>query len=332
VLIITAALYASTMGVLAAVPPRPLILAVLSLVAGLCTPPMTAAVRAALPLVVGPEQRRSAFALESTAQELIFVLGPPATALCAALGGPHVAVAICGVLVLVGTLGYARDPKADIRAANDGRSSTDGRLLRAPGISRVLVTAGLVFASLAGETLGVVAMVNGQHASPKAGVVLACGSLGSLVGGLTYGSLRGRPIRFRYLSLALAAGLGAVALAPNTDVLAVLVFLWGLTVAPTLSCLLEQLSSLAPPESATEAFGWMNSSVIVGNSMGSLLGGILATAYDARASIVMAGWFALLAALVSEPRTLFTRRAPRHHKTRSYDEQQDVRTRRPSDR
>ncbi|MEU9246188.1 MFS transporter [Streptomyces sp. NPDC048385] len=301
VLVITAVLYASTMGVLAAVPPQPLVLTALSLVAGLCTPPMTAAVRAALPVFVGQERRRSAFALESTAQELIFVLGPPATALCASLGGPPLAVATCGLLVLVGTLGYTRGPYVEVRAPHAPETSTGGgHVLRTPGMGRVLVTAGLVFASLSGQTLGVVAMVDSQHVSPRAGLVLACGSLGSLVGGLAYGALRGRPIRFRHLSLALSAGLVALAFAPDTRALVVLVFLWGLTVAPTISCLLEWLSSLAPPESATEAFGWLSSALIVGNSLGSLLGGVLITTYDARAPIAMAAGFALLAALVSE--------------------------------
>lgn len=315
VLVITAVLYALVMGALAASPPRPLLLSALALAAGLCSPPMTAAVRAALPTLVGPERRRSAFALESTAQELVFVLGPPATAVLAALGGPPLAVASCGLLVLVGTLGYARDPNADVQEPNAGQPGKGGRVLRVAGIPRVLVTGSLLFASLGGEALGVVAMAGRQHASPEAGIVLACGSLGSLVGGLTYGALRGRTVRFRHLLLALAGGLVAVSFASGTGVLAFLVFLWGLTVAPAISCLLEALSVLAPPESVTEAFGWMNSALLVGNSLGSLLGGVLVTACNARASIVMAAGCALLAALISQPWALFGSRVAQHGET-----------------
>jgi len=80
VLAVTSVLFALAMGALALAPARPGLLGGFALLSGLCTPPMTASIRAVLPALVPASQRRSVFALESTVQELIFVLGPPATA------------------------------------------------------------------------------------------------------------------------------------------------------------------------------------------------------------------------------------------------------------
>ncbi|OLT30803.1 MFS transporter [Actinomadura sp. CNU-125] len=300
VLSLTAILHALAMGSLALAPPEPLLLTTFSLLAGLCTPPMTASVRAVLPALAGPGRRRSVFALESTLQELIFVAGPPTTAVFAALGGPRLAVVACAVLVLIGTLGYVRDRNVDTREQVNAPAK-GGRVLRSPGVPRLLVAGTLLVGALGGEVVGVVAMVSGPQASANAGFVLACGSLGSLVGGFVYGSRTRHRAQLRHLMLLVAGGLAMLLLAPNPGVLTALLFCWGLTVAPAMSRLFERLSSVAPHESTTVAFGWMSSAFAVGSAAGSALSGILVTAYGGRAPIVAACCLAALAALLCEP-------------------------------
>lgn len=306
VLAITALLHTAAMGALILVPPRPVLLVALSLLTGLCTPPMTAAVRVALPALVRPEQRRTFFALEATAQEVIFVVGPVVVAMFAAFGGPRLAMGACAGFVLAGTLAYVCD-----RNAEAGRAPTTdalkGRVLWAPGLPRLFLTTVLLTAALAGQVIGVVAVVSGRHASSDSGFVLAVGSLGSLVGGLIHGARSHHPASLRRLMLFLAAGLAVLSLAPGTIALTVVLFFWGMTVAPVMSALFERLSSRAPTGSAAEAFGWMGSMFAVGNMLGSAIAGVLITAYGARAPIVVACGLALLAALVCEARPGFVR-------------------------
>ncbi|MET8211631.1 MFS transporter [Streptomyces sp. NPDC005373] len=309
VLAATSVLNALTMTAIVLAPAEVPVLAVLCFLSGMCTPPLTAAVRAALPALVGEDRRKAVFALESTLQELIFVLGPPATAMLAAVGGPRLAVAACGACVLVGTLGYARDRNADIGRQAAGTRPKSGRVLRTPGIPRVLAAGALLYGALACQSLGVIAVVSGSRVGADAGFVVAAGSLGSLVGGLVYGSLSRHRAQLRHLMLFVAVGLATLPLAPGRNVLTILVFCWGLTLAPAMSQLFERLSSLAPPESATEAFGWMNSVVTAGNALGAAFSGVLITTFGVRAPLVAACVAAALAAAVCEPWSGFTRRS-----------------------
>ena len=300
VLAVTSVLFAIAMCTLALMPIRPVPLAGVALLAGLCVPPVTASIRAVLPALVPVAQRRSVFALESTVQELIFVLGPPVTAGLAAISGPRLAVASAGVLALLGTLGFVRDRNADA-GREDGPRLAGGRVLRSPGIPGVIGAGTAMVAAFAAETVGVVALVSGRHASSGSAFTLACISIGSLCGGLIYGSRAKHRAELRHMLTLVAFGLAVVLLAPNRWVLTLLLFCWGLTIAPALSRLFERLSSLAPAGASTEAFGWMGSGLTAGNAMGSALGGVLVTADGGRAALGAAVALILVAALVCEP-------------------------------
>jgi predicted MFS family arabinose efflux permease len=295
-------------------PPRPGLLALIALLSGLCIPPVTASIRAVLPALVPVQQRRSVFALESTVQELIFVLGPPATAVLATIGGPRLAVATAGVLVLLGSLGFARDHNADA-GRHIGERPKGGRVLREPGIPGVIAAGFALVAAFASETVGVVALVSGRHASSSSAFILACTSIGSLCGGLIYGSRQRHRAQLRHLLLFVATGLAMLLLAPDTIVLTLLLFCWGFTIAPALSRLFERLASLSPPAATTEAFGWMGSGLTAGNAMGSALAGVLVTASGGRAAIAASVGLTVVAALVCEPWPTLSR-----HPTRRADD------------
>ncbi|MGH8888991.1 MAG: MFS transporter, partial [Acidothermaceae bacterium] len=307
VLAVTSVLFALAMTGLSLSPAKPLLMALFALLSGLCTPPLTASIRAVLPALVSVDQRRSVFALESTVQELIFILGPPMTAVLAALGGPRVAVAAAGGLALLGTMGFVRDRNADA-GRHTGPRLPGGRVLRSPGIAGVVVAGTALVAAFASETVGVVALVSGRHASSGAAFTLACTSIGSLCGGLIYGSRQRHRAELHHLLLFVATGLAILLLAPDRIVLTILLFCWGLTIAPALSRLFERLSSLAPPSASTEAFGWMGSGLTAGNAIGSALGGVLVTVQGGRAAIAAAVGFTLLAALICEPWRAASRR------------------------
>jgi len=311
VLSITSVLFAAAMSALSLAPARPALMAAFALLAGVCTPPLTASIRAVLPALVTPEQRRSVFALEATMQELIYILGPPLTAVLATVAGPRVAVAAAGAFALLGTLGFARDHNADAGRSHVDARLPGGRVLRSPGIAGMIVAGIALISAFACETVGIVAIVSGRHASSTSAFILACTSIGSLCGGLIYGSRARHRAELRHLLLFVAGGLAVLLLAPDRIALTVLLFCWGLTIAPALSRLFERLSSLAPVGASTEAFGWMGSGLTAGNAIGSAVGGFLVTADGGRAAIAASVTFTIVAALICEPWPVFSRRRNR---------------------
>ncbi|MEU7747322.1 MFS transporter [Nonomuraea sp. NPDC049158] len=305
VLQISAVLHAGGTCALALVPHDPPLLIAVAFLVGVSAPPLTASLRAVLPVLVGPDRRRSAYAMEATAQEITFVLGPPVAALASSLGGPRLAIFVAAAFVLAGTVGYARDRNAELSRPPADRPREEraglGAVLRIPGLARLLGGTALLTCALAAQVLGVAALVSGASVSADAGLVMAVGSLGSLVGGLLYGSVRRRAIQPRHLLLLVSTGLFVLALAPDTGVLSVVLFLWGGTVAPTMSRLFERLSELVPAGSATEAFGWMGSALAIGNAVGTLFAGLLVDGFGSHAALPAAAVIALLGALVVPP-------------------------------
>lgn len=299
VLRLSAVAFAAVLTALAYAPPRALVLHALALLAGAVTPPITAAVRAALPALVPDDRRTQVFALESTLQELIFVSGPPLTAAIAAVGGPRAAVVASGVFVLVGTLAFAGDRNAE--AGRAARPASAGRgVLHIPGVVRLMVAGAAIVAAFSASALAVVAFISGPTATGEAGLSLAAASLGSLVGGLWFG------VRLRHDS-SLLAHLGAVAgafllllLAPNPLVLTLLLFVWGTTVAPALTLVFQRMSTLPPAWARTTAFGWLGSAMTAGNGVGAAVGGVVVT-HSPRAGFVLAAVLAFVAAGVAEP-------------------------------
>ena len=97
----------------------------LAVLAGLLTPPLTPALRSTLPRLVGDELRLTAFALESTIQEVVFVAGPLVAAATAWFAGPRAALVVAAVATVVGVVGYVLAVgRAGVPVAETG--ATDG--------------------------------------------------------------------------------------------------------------------------------------------------------------------------------------------------------------
>jgi MFS family permease len=293
-------------------------LAVLGVVAGLCTPPLTPAVRAVLPRLVDPDQRLTAFALESTLQEVIFVAGPVIAGAVALAGGPRAALVVAAAATLLGTGAYClalrgAGPAAAIggRVGEDLPASAGGATREAAGVgtrpAAPLLTA-VVVRTLAGgvgflallsmAAVALIAQVSGDTARGSAGLYLGLTSAGSMVGGLVFGA-RVRPdspLRSRYVvlggSLVVLAGVSALGDRGPDGVGAALVALaafgYGATISPVGAVLFGRLSEEAGELRATEAFGWMGAAMGVGGVVGDAAGGWLVTA--------AAPWAVMLAA------------------------------------
>jgi MFS family permease len=137
---------------------------------------------------------------------------------------------------------------------------------------------------------------------PSSGLLLALWSLGSLTGGLWYGSRSWRaPLSYRYRMLTIATFVSSAPLIgartiPEGMIGAVLA---GLTIAPAFSCLYALIGRVATTGSETEAFTWAASSLIVGLSIGSALSGAAIDAAGVSGPFLLSTVAAALTALLA---------------------------------
>jgi MFS family permease len=297
VLVPAALAYAAAMTVLAVVPADALrAQAVAAFAAGATAPPVVAVVRGAWPRLYELEVAQAIYGLEATAQELIFIVGPTLVAVVAALAGPPAATVLTGAAALVGTWGTAASPGLRSHVGRErgvARPSIRGR-----GLPWYLAAGAALVLGFNATEIAVVAFVSGRQASAAAGVVLAVWSLGSLVGGLAFGGRVGKvddPAVARSLLL-IGAGVAVTATAPDRAVLAVLLFVGGMAIAPGLARLYGRVGATAPEGGATEAFGWMTVAMLVGATGGAALGGASVDWLGARWTLLAAGVPTLLVA------------------------------------
>ena len=321
VLLVTAVLYATGVVAMAVAGAEDLlVLGLLGGFAGLMTPPLTPALRSTLPRLVRREERLSAFALESTLQETVFIAGPVLAGVVAGVAGPRAALVVAAAATLLGTLGYcvvtqragagtAEGSTGGVHGTGETDAGPRGhtRLLTATVLR--LLCGGIGFlVTLCIVAVAVIAQVSGPAAQGRAGIVLGISSVGSMVGGVVFGATvtATSGLRRRYVLMALAvtavAGVAALTDAgeagPGVVVLAVAVFAYGLTIAPVATVLFGRLSSTAGDARATEAFGWMGAAMGIGGVLGDASGGWLVTALPVWATLVAAAAVALATAAV----------------------------------
>jgi len=272
---LTALVLAAQLGAASAV------LVVLAGVAGAMTPPLSACLRALWPRVAPtPAMLEAAYSLDATSQEVIWTLGPLFVAAAIALGSPAVAVILSAVIIVGGTLWFSTAP-ATSEWRGTGSPERRPSALRNPGL-RVMIGAtlslglgiGAVEVSLPG-----IAVHAGSRAG--AGVLLGLWSIGSLLGGLVYGSRSwSTPLSTRYPAL---LGLICVTTVPlifaGTLAAAIpLSLLAGIGFAPALSCQYALVGGVALESSATEAFAWTSTALVGGIAAGSAAAGPLVQA------------------------------------------------------
>ncbi|HEX3202355.1 MAG TPA: MFS transporter [Actinomycetes bacterium] len=290
----------------------PVALAGLAALAGASIPPVGACMRALWSDLLGHGgQLQAAFAVESTVQELIFVVGPPLVALLAAAFSPSVAVLGTAALLLVGTGVFAATPVSRAWRPR-GRAADWAGALRSPGIRAVLATIVLLASAFGTVDVTVVAGAEQLGSRTLAGPLLALWALGSMVGGLTFGaraSGRGPEQRVVGLLTLVVAGIALLSVATGLVQLAAGMVLAGLGLAPAIACLYLLVDRLAPAGTVTEAFTWVTTAFATGFAVGNALGGTLVQRVGTdRAFLVAASGIAAGALLARLRRPTLARR------------------------
>ena len=244
-------------------------------------------------LLAGTSRLHTAFSIESIADELCFIVGPAAVTLLATQVHPAAGVATAAICCLGGTLWFAAQratepPVKEVQARSAlprGGFSVRNLSLAAPGLV-VLVPAYLFLGSMfVSVDLSTVDFAARSGYKPLAGVILGCYALGSATGGLWYGSRSWRAPAWKRLAVTLSltvAGVCTFWAMPNLLVLAIVIYLCGLTIAPTLIAGYSLLESTALPGRATEAMSWLGTGISVGVALGATAVGFILDALGPR--------------------------------------------------
>ena len=248
----------------------------------------------------------TAFSFESVADELIFVTGPALVTILATQVVPVAGIAVAAVLAVTGTLllivQRGTEPPAMPRQRRGGRALTTAGV---PVLMVVFIGLGAMFGTMDVST---VAFASEHHEKALAGLILGTYAVGSATGGLWYGARRWQaPLHRRFLITLAGMVLGVAPLwaLPSVPVLFGVIFLSGLSIAPTLIGGFSLIERKVPRRLLTEGMTLLSTAIGVGLAVGPPVAGRLIDAHGAHWGYVFAlacGTAALTAGLIGARR------------------------------
>ncbi|MEU7031578.1 MFS transporter [Streptomyces sp. NPDC046275] len=275
-----AALVAVALGTLAVAGTAHLPLAALCVaLAGAGCPPLEGGLRSLWHSVLPDDAHvRTAYTLDSSTQEIVYVAGPALAIAVATWLSPAAALALAAAVTVAGSLAFATAPPACAWRAAPRRRERLG-VLRPPAMRRLLLSLVCLGATVGALDVAGIAVAEHQDASWLAGALPAAFSAAGLLGGVLFARLQPttapRPRHLMLLGAAYAAcWLPLLAPLPAPAVLA-LALLPGALFVPLLTVASLTVTALAPPGTSTEAVGWMSSAMRLGLAGGTALAGPL---------------------------------------------------------
>ena len=244
-----------------------------------------------------PQQLHTAFALESTLDEVTYIIGPVVATALATLVHPTAGLMAPIVLGLTGGtwlfygLRRTQPPVGAVLASSTSSSGTaqlsmptnrfvrpDRFVLAFGGIVPLITVTALIGISFGAIDVATPAAASAWGAQKLTGLVLATMSFGSATAGLIYGARRWTlPLPNRFL-IGVAAYAGLISLYPFAQhilVLALCGLLGGAAIAPSFTNANSLVNELVPKHRLTEGLSWIGTSIGVGASLGSSVAGQL---------------------------------------------------------
>lgn len=266
-----------------------------------------------------PRALHTAYSLESALDELVFVVGPILATTLATAVAPAAGLVVPVVGMVVGGYWFLAQRRTQppphprvVRAGVDGAVGAPVRrrsVMRSGGMV-VLAIVFVAMGSIFGATdVSTVAFAKEAGRPGLAGVVLAVFAAGSMVSGLAYGARHWvTPLwrRFAVGMVALAIGASLFVLVTSMAVLAVVMFVAGFAIAPTLINGNGLVQHFVARERLTEGLTWVGTSLGVGVSAGSWLAGAVIDRQGSHGGFLVVVGSAVLAviAVLASLRTL----------------------------
>jgi MFS family permease len=250
----------------------------LAFAAGLVLPNFGAMVRARwASLVADDDQRTTAFALEATLDEFVFVLGPVVVTALAVGVAPWSAVAASVLLTVAGGLVFAGQRRTQPSPAPAGLRTIGGIWGSRPFRVLVVLLAamGMVFGALDVSTI---AFARERGVPGATGVLLALFALASGATGLYLGARPGLlPLRTQLLvgTAALAAATAVLPLVAAVPAYAAGMFAAGLGVSAVLIGAMQLIEAAVPATRLTEALALGIAGIQLGFAAAAAISGAL---------------------------------------------------------
>jgi MFS family permease len=255
-------------------------------------------------LLTDSPRLHTAFSFESVADEIVFVLGPAAVTLLATEVYPAAGLGIAVALCVAGTLWFTAQRSTEPPVISPAASAASappagpgmappvrGRRAAAPALIVLVPLYWSLGAMFVAVDLSTVAFAQHFGHKPLAGFILGTYALGSATGGLWYGSRHWRGPAERRFALTLACTVAGVATfwaQPDLLSLTLVIYVCGLTIAPTLIGGYSLVQAQALPGRHTEALTWLSTGIGVGVAAGSSAVGFVIDSYGARWGYVFA--------------------------------------------
>jgi MFS family permease len=248
-------------------------------------------------LLAGSPRLHTAFSLESVADELCFIVGPAAVTILATQVHPAAGLAVTVALCLAGTLWFAsqRDTEPRPQAPSPPGRAAAGAAARSRLAAPTLAVLAPVSFFLGGMfvtvDLSTVAFATSLGHKPISGLILGAYALGSATGGLWYGSRTWQMPVARRMAVTLTATVAGVCTfwaMPDLVLLTIVIYLCGMTIAPTLIAAFSLLEATALPGRSTEAMSWLSTGISIGVAAGSTAAGFILDAFGPRWGYIFA--------------------------------------------
>ncbi|WP_333774778.1 MFS transporter [Streptomyces sp. IBSBF 3136] len=233
----------------------------------------------------GTPKLHTAYSFESVVDEACFIFGPIISiGLCTAWfpeAGPLLAAGFLAAGVFWLTAQRATEPEP-----HPGEHHAGGSALRSAPLQVLVLTfvaTGTIFGSVDVVT---VAFADERGHKGAASVVLALYAAGSCLAGAVFGLMRfaGAPERRWLLGVAATAvSMIPLLLVGNLPLLAVALFVAGLSIAPTMITTMSLIEEHVPRAKLTEGMTWVSTGLAVGVALGSSVAGWVIDAAGARA-------------------------------------------------
>jgi MFS family permease len=254
------------------------LLVALAAVQGATVPPISPSMRALWKELIPDERLDTAYAFDSIALELAFIVGPLLAAGLATAWTPLAGMLLAAAFYAVAAIGFATAPASRAWRPAESVERTRAGALRSSGIRTLALAAACAAVAFGALEVALTAFAEDQGSRGSVGPLITVWSIGSLVGGLVYGGRTwASPVSGRFLTLSGLLGLGALPLPFAGSLVAMGAFLFGtgLALAPLGATAYALLGSLAPPGTATEAYSWHIVANVVGSSIGAFVAGLL---------------------------------------------------------
>jgi MFS family permease len=273
-------------------------LVVLGAATGASLPPVSSMVRARWSnlLGAGTLEAERAYAFEAVVDELVFMAGPVLVTALASAVAKSAGLYCSGALALTGGVLFALQYRTQPRPAP--RKHGGGSAMGVAGVRVLALTCvllGLVFGTI---DVAMVAFARSHAHGALSGGLLACVAAGSGTSGVWYGSRHWHASLRRRLIAACAALTLTMSLLPlafDLAAMAVLAFVAGFAISPTLIACFGLVEQLVPRHVLTEGFTWVSTSLAFGVGLGVTVAGRLVDMWGANRSLIACPCAAVLA-------------------------------------